>query len=95
MFLPEYGKSLAFIGFARPQQGGVPTISELQSRYFALLCSNKRALPSRREMNRVSKEEKKYWEKEFYITPHVLSLVNYCHYMESLAKLIGCAPKIP
>lgn len=94
MFIPEVGPSLAFIGFARPQQGGVPAIAEMQARYLALLCSNKRELPSINEQHRVIKDDTMHWRKEYRITPNVASLVNYCHYMDALAKLIGCMPKI-
>lgn len=95
MFIPEIGSSLAFIGFARPQQGGVPVIAEMQARYLALLYSNKRELPSFAEQQRVIKEDTMHWRKEYKITPNVASLVNYCHYMDALAKLVGCMPEIP
>ncbi len=95
MFLPEIGRSLAFIGFARPLQGGVPVIAEMQSRYFALLCSGKATLPSAENMVRQAKEDRQYWEKQFHITPHVSSLVNYCQYMDDMAGLAKCTPVIP
>ncbi|OZG70723.1 hypothetical protein BTA51_24360 [Hahella sp. CCB-MM4] len=95
MFIPEIGQSLAFVGFARPQQGGVPAIAEMQSRYLAQLCSNKHELPSLSEQRRVIREDAQHWRDEYRITPQVASLVNYCHYMDSIAKLVGCMPKIP
>lgn len=95
MFLPDIGPSLAFIGFARPQQGGVPAIAEMQSRYLAQLCSGKRELPSLHEQKRIVKEDAMHWQTEYCITPKCASLVNYCHYMDSLAELVGCMPEIP
>ena len=95
MFLPEYGKDLALIGFARPLQGGVPAISELQARYFASLCSGESEFPSSEEMRFIADKDRMMAEKLFQITPHVSSLVNYCHYMDDIAKLIGCAPEVP
>nr|VFJ46982.1 MAG: dimethylaniline monooxygenase (N-oxide forming) [Candidatus Kentron sp. FW]VFJ56157.1 MAG: dimethylaniline monooxygenase (N-oxide forming) [Candidatus Kentron sp. FW] len=95
MFLPDVGKSLAFIGFARPLQGGVPAIAEMQSRYFAALCSGEAELPSPENMTRLARADRQYWEREFHITPHVSSLVNYCHYMDDIARLVKCSPVIP
>lgn len=95
MFIPSHGASLAFIGFARPQQGGVPVIAEMQARYLAQLCSGNTLLPSIPKQEKVIKEDAMHWRREYKITPNVASLVNYCHYMDSLAKLVGCMPKIP
>lgn len=95
MFVPETGPSLAFIGFARPQQGGVPAIAEMQARYLARLLAAKAKLPTIEEQARIIKEDAMHWRSEYRITPNVASLVNYCHYMDSLAKLVGCMPKIP
>lgn len=95
MFYHEFDKTLAFIGFARPHQGGIPSLSEMQSRYFALLCSDKREFPSRSQRVEQAKKDKMSWEKEYYITPHVSSLVNYNKYIDSIAALVGCQPKIP
>lgn len=95
MFHPDADESLAFIGFARPQQGGIPAIAEMQSRYFALLCSGKKSLPSREERLAVTAREKAYWQREYDLTPNVSSLVNYCHYIDAIAELVGCKPQIP
>ncbi|WP_308366913.1 MULTISPECIES: NAD(P)-binding domain-containing protein [unclassified Microbulbifer] len=95
MFIPEVGESLAFVGFARPQQGGVPVIAEMQSRYLAQLYSGKAQLPSIGEQRQVIREDAAHWRNEYRITPKVASLVNYCHYMDSLAELVGCMPRIP
>ena len=95
MIHPDHGVSLAFIGFARPQQGGVPAVAEMQSRYFAQLCSGTRTLPSKSGLLDQAREDRERWETEYSITPHVSSLVNYSHYMESLAHLVGCEPEIP
>ncbi|MFC3032804.1 flavin-containing monooxygenase [Pseudoalteromonas fenneropenaei] len=95
MFIPEVGASLAFVGFVRPQQGGIPVIAEMQCRYLAQLASGTKALPGRSEMLDVIKHDAMHWQTEYKITPNVASLVNYCHYMDSMAKLVGCMPKIP
>jgi len=95
MFHPDADATLAFIGFARPQQGGVPAIAELQARYFAQLCSGTKRLPSREKRLEVTAEEAEYWRREYHITPHVASLVNYCTYTDAMAELVGCKPRAP
>ncbi|ESP90848.1 NAD(P)-binding domain-containing protein [Pseudoalteromonas luteoviolacea] len=95
MFIPEMGHSLSFIGFVRPQQGGIPVIAEMQCRYLSKLASGEAQLPTLSEMHDVIKYDTKHWQTEYKITPHVASLVNYCHYMDSVAKLVGCMPQIP
>ncbi|MGL6161289.1 flavin-containing monooxygenase [Microbulbifer sp.] len=95
MFIPEVGESLAFVGFVRPQQGGIPAIAEMQSRYLAQLYSDKTKLPPIPEQRQIIGQDAEHWRSEYRITPKVASLVNYCHYMDSLAELVGCMPRIP
>lgn len=95
MFIPEMGDSLSFIGFVRPQQGGIPVIAEMQCRYLSQLASGEKSLPPLSEMVDIIKYDTEHWQTEYKITPHVASLVNYCHYMDSMAKLVGCMPEIP
>jgi dimethylaniline monooxygenase (N-oxide forming) len=95
MFHPDEDETLAFIGFARPQQGGVPAIAELQARYFAQICSGTKRLPSRERRLEVTAAEAEYWRREYHITPHVASLVNYCTYTDAMAELVGCKPVAP
>ncbi|KAI0456767.1 hypothetical protein F5B21DRAFT_124800 [Xylaria acuta] len=88
------GHCLFFVGYARPHQGGIPAAAEMLSRYIALLLRGK-ALPLPAD----------YWslalcdmenEKEYYsISPKLNSLVDYNAYLESLARRIGCEPKLP
>ena len=95
MFDVEKGKELAFIGFARPQQGGVPAIAELQARYFALLCSDKKQMPRHEIQRKTISQHAKHWENEYSITPKATGLVNYCHYMDLIAEKVGCLPNKP
>lgn len=95
MFIPEIGPSLAFVGFVRPQQGGIPVISEMQSRYLAQIMSGNLSLPSVEVQKEKIEKDTMHWRHEYKVTPDVPSLVNYCHYMDSLAQLVGCMPKIP
>lgn len=92
-FHPVLRDRVAFIGFVRPQQGGVPLMAELQARYFALLCSGKRSLPEHLEA--LAQKDKMQWMAEFYETPHVFGLVNGLRFNERVADLIGCRPPKP
>ena len=93
MFHPNFGENLAFIGFVRPQQGGVPLMAELQSRYFAQCCIGNKKIPE--NYAELAKQDSEAWEKEFYETPMVAGLVNGLRYNEQLAALIGCQPPRP
>ena len=56
MINPALGPSLSYIGWARPAEGGVPAISEMQARYLALLLSGERSLPTVRVHRSPSRE---------------------------------------
>lgn len=90
---PQLREDLVFIGYARPQQGGVPLIAELSARYYALVCSGKRELPE--NLKTLAEQDADMWRKEFYETPNVFGLVNGFRYNEKLATLIGCKPPMP
>ena len=92
MFHPALGSSVAFIGWARPREGGVPACSEMQSRYFALLCSNKRALPPKEKLEELIQRENSAEDAEFTHSDSVQTLVQYGAYMDAMARLIGCKP---
>lgn len=93
MIHPNIGESLAFIGFVRPQQGGIPLMAELQARYWALLCSGERTLPS--DIAQRAEKDAERWRNEFFVTPHVFGLVNGLRFNDSIAELIGCKPPMP
>jgi dimethylaniline monooxygenase (N-oxide forming) len=92
MFHPALGPSVAFIGWARPAEGGVPACAEMQARYFALLCSNKRALPSKEKLQELLQRENTAEEATFAHAQSVQTLVPYMAYMDAMARLIGCKP---
>jgi cation diffusion facilitator CzcD-associated flavoprotein CzcO len=92
VFHPALGPSVAFIGWARPAEGGVPACSEMQSRYFALLCSNKRTLPPREKLEELIQQENTAEEHEFRDALSLKTLVPYNAYMDAMARLIGCKP---
>ena len=92
MFHPALGPSVAFIGWARPAEGGVPACSEMQARYFALLCSNKRSLPPREKLEGLIQRENTAEEAVFTHAQSVATLIPYMAYMDAMAGLIGCKP---
>lgn len=92
MFHPALGPSVAFIGWARPREGGVPACSELQSRYFALLCSNKRTLPPSEKLEELIQRENTAEDTTFAHAQSVQTLIPYMAYMDAMARLIGCKP---
>jgi hypothetical protein len=92
MFHPALGRSVAFIGWARPAEGGVPACSEMQSRYFALLCSNKRTLPPWEKLGELIERENTAEQAAFAHAPSLKTLVPYMAYMDAMARLIGCKP---
>ncbi len=94
VFHPDLGARVAFIGWARPAQGGIPACSEMQSRYFALLCSGKRTLPEKNELQRLIAQDREAEERSFYARKSQGTLCSYTPYMEALAELVGCRPRM-
>ena len=93
-FHPDLGPRFALIGWARPMQGGVPACSEMVSRYFALLCSDKRELPSASEMRRIIREDAMREEAMFHNSPYIRTLVEYVSYMDGMGALVDCLPRL-
>jgi dimethylaniline monooxygenase (N-oxide forming) len=92
MIHPDLGQGIVFIGWARPSVGGVPACSEMQSRYFALLCSGRKKLPTANKLKKLAKRQAFYEDTIYSGNPGVRSLVNYTKYMNDFSKLIGCSP---
>lgn len=93
-FHPDFGGRVAYIGWARPAQGGVPACSEMQARYFAQLCSGTRALSEPAALQRLIEKDREGEERAFYARKSLGTICSYTPYMESLAELIGCRPRI-
>lgn len=93
-FHPDLGRRIAFFGWARPRQGGLPALSELLARYFALLCSGERELPPKSEMERIIAEDCAREEEWFANSKTTRTLVHYTRYLDDLAELIGCLPNL-
>jgi len=89
-FIPHIGTSLAFVGFARPSIGAIPPIAELQARWLALLLSEQRHLPSQKDMMETVKFDN--INHNFKRDGARPTLVNWIHFSDQLADLIGCRP---
>lgn len=84
--------NLAFIGWARPVTGGIPVCSELTARYFSLLISGKRELPS--DMDKQIAEDKRFYEKIAGNSPDINTVVGWKVFTEKMSRLIGCEVRI-
>jgi dimethylaniline monooxygenase (N-oxide forming) len=88
-----YEDKLAFLGWTRPHQGGIPACSELLSRYLALLWTGQKSLPKNwQEQTLIEKEaaESYYHQAGAYNT-----IVDYPAFMTSVSQLVGCEPRRP
>ena len=92
-FPPGLGYKLAFLGYARPAQGGIPQCSELLARYAALLVTGERALPA--DYAQRALDEGRAETEVFYVTPNATSLIDFPSFTSSVARLIGCEPRTP
>ena len=95
MVHPQLGHRLAFIGFVRPETGGVPVCAELQARYLALLCSGKRHLPDADTLAQLTEAEAQWENASYFVNPDTSRMIRYRAYTYGLADLIGCRPRMP
>jgi len=92
-FVPGYDDRLAFLGYARPHQGGLVAVSEMLARYCALLARGDRKLP--KNYAELAKVEGGLSDAYFSQAHQTQQLVDYPSFMASLAKLVGCEPDMP
>jgi thioredoxin reductase len=96
VFIP--GEStLAFIGFARPNIGALPPLTEMQARWFARVLAGEVTLPNTEEMKRTAASDGEYhsslrkgYAQRLYIT----ATVDYQLYLNELAGYVGCRPQL-
>ncbi|CAM9408227.1 unnamed protein product [Choristocarpus tenellus] len=95
IFHPKYNGEVAYFGFARPAFGSIPPTSEMQSRYFAMVTNGDLQLPSRKTMEKVSREDQSEWEWRFgYDALRVKGLVDFQVYTDDLASIMGSLPPL-
>ena len=66
----------------------------MQSRYFALLCSGQRTLPEKQELRRLIAQDRDAEERAFYARRTLGTLCSYTTYMDEVAELVGCRPRV-
>jgi cation diffusion facilitator CzcD-associated flavoprotein CzcO len=93
-FHPQLRDKVAFIGWARPAEGGAPACAEMLARYFSLLCSGKRTLPPPVELAAKIAANRASEEADLWAQPYMRTLVRYTTFMDEVADLIGCAPRM-
>jgi dimethylaniline monooxygenase (N-oxide forming) len=91
--LQPHPETLAFIALAQPI-GALFPIAEMHSRWFALVMSGKVKLPSQEAMLKDIEKKHKYIESRYYGGPRNTLQVDWINYMDELAELIGCKPKV-
>lgn len=92
-FPPGLGHSLFFVGHARPHQGGIPCTAEMLSRYIGLLLREDKSLPGAYAS---LARDNQLAEREYdFLSPELHTLVDYNAFMESIARRIGCEPRLP
>lgn len=90
---PRPGHGLFFVGYARPHQGGIPPMAEMQARYVAGLVKGDAALPSNYET--LARHDEAASRNYYYISPDLNSLVDYAAFLENVARRVGCEPYLP
>lgn len=95
MFHPELGASLIMIGFARPTFGSQFPVMELQARFAAQVIGGTRVLPPAARMVEMAAADSAELTAQFGPTGNrVRGLVDYPRYMDMMARLIGCRPRL-
>merc|ERR1712032_15737 len=87
------GQKLAFLGYARPHQGGIPQCAEMLARYVTQLILKNARLPD--NYKDLALVEGACEEDCFHLSKHVLPLVDYPAFMLSVSRLVGCEPAVP
>lgn len=89
MIHPDLRESIAWIGYVRPDVGGVPAVAELQARYFAKLLARKLELPPRAQLIDEITKLKRKEEFHFCLEPGLTENVKYYHITNQLADKLG------
>ena len=94
IFYPDL-PNIGFVGFARPNIGAMPPVTELQARYFAAVASGRVQLPERSQMETViAKDAQKAAQYKPLVVDRVTGIVSFVPFMYELAELIGCRPML-
>ncbi|MDY6805211.1 MAG: NAD(P)-binding domain-containing protein [Cyanobacteriota bacterium] len=95
IFHSQYRDKIAWIGWARPALGSQFPLTEMQARFFALICTGERTLPASDKMEEVASMDRDRYFKQFeHHADRIRSLLDYHIYIDELADLIGCKPAL-
>lgn len=73
--------------------GSIPPLAEAQARYYALLLSGKRSLPSTMDMLRtIERDDAAIVAQYPWDARRIEPLCDFLRLLDDLAKLIGCVP---
>jgi dimethylaniline monooxygenase (N-oxide forming) len=92
-FPPGLGHCLSFVGYARPHQGGIPPMAEMQARYVAQVIKRDRTLPS--NYATLARYDATAERNYYHISPDLNTLVDYAAYLENVGRRVGCEPRLP
>jgi len=91
--VPGYEDKLAFLGWTRPHQGGIPACSEMLSRYLAMIWTGEKKLPE--DWVEQAKEEGETLNEYYAEAGGFPTVVDYPSFMTAMSELIGCQPRRP
>jgi dimethylaniline monooxygenase (N-oxide forming) len=95
IFNTQLKDKIAWIGWARPAFGSQFPIMEMQSRFMSLIFSGKMKLPSNEQMDVEIENDMAHYFNQFEgNAKRIRSLIDYHHYMNTMAKMIGCFPPL-
>lgn len=81
--------TLAFVGFARPVIGSIPSLSELQSRWVANVWSGRAVLPNRRRREVDLFHDERFHRRNFSDSSQMRVLVDQEVYSNELAGFVN------
>ncbi|MFC3031132.1 flavin-containing monooxygenase [Pseudoalteromonas fenneropenaei] len=93
MIHPDLRDSMVWIGFARPDVGGVPTIAELQARYYAKLLAGKLPLEHSTVLHEKIRDYQVECQQQFCLEPERSENVRYYRFTHYLAEKLGVVPR--
>ncbi|PAV60883.1 hypothetical protein WR25_17136 [Diploscapter pachys] len=85
--------SLAVIGLIQPT-GSILPLSEIQTRLFMSVLKGRTKIPNQVNMIKDIESKRRQMEREFVASRRHTIQVYYPSYMDELAELYGCKPKI-
>ena len=94
VFIPG-DKTLAFVGFIRPNIGSLPSVAEMQARWFSSVLAGRVELPAEDKMRvMIQSDAEQYTAKRAYHVKRLTSLADYWLYVSFVANQLGVQPRL-